>query len=557
MYRVLIVDDETYVVDWLSVLLESRTEPEFDVCRAYSASEALGWLNRAKIDIIVTDIRMPEMSGITLAEKVRQNWPQCKVILLTAYSEFDYAYEAIKNNVIGYILKTEDDERILSEVDKAVALLDSEMKNFELLDQVQNQINNSMSVICKEIIYGILNEDGYRLPELFEQLKIIGADITAEKSFIIFIGRIENKLSDIDIVERYRQLSSVQKTVEQYFDRYFFCNCVEYALNKIVWLMQVKSDGVLETKDSANVDGHEVVFATGMLETVQHSCMDTSGLCVSFILHGGKLEAEQLSEKFHSLDRLFDLHVVGKNGFIINDTAIAVPAADEVSVTLYSKEFGMTNISAKLKICLENNSREEYLAELEKITGWLEKQTSWYSNAALENYYSVALAIISYINQRNLSEKVESRIALNRLFKPTSAGTWNNVTDYLRSLSIILFDLQEENEGQLSNNIVRFLHKYIKENITGDVSLVRLSEVSGYNASYLSRFFKESTGETLNDYICRHKLNKIRELMDDESLNIGDVAAKAGFDSRTYFNRFIKRVTGMSPQEYRGHLPRG
>ena len=80
MYRILIVDDEPYVVDWLSSLLEMKTEFELDICLAYSAEEALNWLKRAKIDIIITDIQMPEMSGIELAQEVRKNWPQCKVI---------------------------------------------------------------------------------------------------------------------------------------------------------------------------------------------------------------------------------------------------------------------------------------------------------------------------------------------------------------------------------------------------------------------------------------------------------------------------------------------
>ncbi len=440
MYRILIVDDENYVVDWLSSILEARTEPELDICRAYSAAEALGWLNRAKIDIVITDIRMPEMNGIALAQKVRQNWPQCKVILLTAHAEFDYAYEAIENDVIGYILKTEDDERILSEVDKAVSLLDREMKNLELLEQVQNQIKNSMSVIRKEILYRILTEDGNRVPEFFEQLKIIDEDASMDKPFILFIGRIENKRSESDIVEKFRQFSSVQKTAEQYLDGYFYCHCVEYALDKIAWLLQAKDDGPPELKERPSTGGYEFVFAMGMLETVQRSCMDTYGLRVSFVIHEEQIGAKSISAGFKALDKLLDLHMAEEAGFVINDKAMVLPTADE---------------------------------------------------------------------------------------------------------------------GRFSNNIVRFLRDYIHGNITGDVSLVRLSEVSGYNASYLSRFFKETTGERLNEYICREKLSKIREFMEDEKLNIGEIAEKAGFESRTYFNRFMKRVTRMSPQEYREHILRG
>lgn len=560
MYRVLIVDDEKYVVDWLSTLLESQTEPEMDVCRAYSAAEALNWLNRAKIDIVVTDICMPEMSGITLAEKVKRNWPGCKVILLTAHAEFDYAYEAIKNNVISYILKTEDDVRILAEVHRAVELLDSEMKNLELLGQVHEQLSESISVIRKEIILNILKGDCAEQENLFDQLENIGAGISPEMPFILFAGRIENSLPGMNIVERFRQFNSIEKIVEQYLRKYMDGHFVEYGFNRIVWLMQPKNETGIEAHDTetAGITGHEAVFAGGMLETIQQSCMEMQGISISFVLHGAPLHAKQLAESFHSLERLLNLHTSQTAGIVITDTALADSTARGSSVNeIYPEMYCMPNIVERLKSCLENNRQEEFMAELERIAEELKKNTSWHSNAALENYYSVAIAIFSFINQRKLAEKIAFRIGLYGLFQPYIAGSWSKAADYLRRLAEILFELQKESEGLISNNVIRFLREYISGHISEDISLVRLSEVSGYNASYLSRFFRENTGVTLNEYISRQKVNKIKELMNNGSLNISDVASKAGFESRTYFNRFVKKATGMSPQELRNFLLRG
>jgi len=558
MYRVLIVDDEDFVVDSLSDMLESRSEPELDVCCAYSAAEAIGWLDRAKIDIVITDIQMPEMSGIALAEKVRLNWPQCKIIFLTAHAEFDYAYKAIKNNVVGYILKTEEDECILAEVDKAIMLLDKEMKNFELLGQVQDQLKSSMSVIRKEITLSILKEDCDNPLELFEQLKNIGSGILAEKPFIMFTGRIENGLSGFNIVERFRKFSSVEKTVAKYFDEYFYCDSVEYSFNKIVWLVQLKNDKFSKSEESAAIAGHETVFVAGMLETVQQSCMDTCGICISFILHGALLDASRLPKNFQSMDLLMNLHATTSDGFIITDTAPVASITDEVFFEAsYPGEQETRNISEKLKTCLENSMYAEYMAELEKITLRFEKCTSWHSNAAMESYFSVAVTIMAFINQRKLIGKIAFRGGINGLFQPQSTGSWRNAAEYLRHISEILFELQREDDGRLSNNIIHFLRQYICEHIAEDISLVRLSEVSGYNTKYLSRLFRESTSETLNDFICRQKINRIKELMNNKSLSISDIASQAGFEYRTYFNRFIRKNTGLSPREFREHLLRG
>lgn len=556
MYRLLIVDDENYIVDSLSTMFESRKEHELDVYRAYSAEEALGWLNRAKIDIIITDIKMQEMSGVELAKKVKLNWPHCKIIFLTAYAEFDYAYEAIRNNVIGYILKTENEKCILAEVDKAIELLDKEVQNLELMEHVQEHFNSSLTVIRKEIISNILKENYHNLPELFEQLKSTGTGFAAGTPFLMVIGRIENSIPiSEDIVGRFRQFSSIQKTLERYFGKYYILECVEYALNKIVCLMQLRDCESPDNGEIAAIAGYEAVFVAGMLETVQQTCMNTANICISFILHGVGLSAGQLPDTFQSMNRFMKLHSTENSGFILTDTA---PEISKEKNTLVELEHGRKQVipdnAEKLKTCLENGSRDVYMEEFGKIAMALGSFNSWHNNAAWEIYYSVAGVILSFINQRNLEDKLSLRISLNIIQNPRLADSWNNVAEYLQKVSEDLFDLLKTEQQESSGNIVHFLKEYILKHITEDVSLIKLSEVSGYNAIYLTRVFKKNTGETINEYIFRKKLGVIKELMADKSLSIGDVAERAGFEYRSYFNKFLKKTTGMSPQEFRKHL---
>lgn len=560
MYRVLIVDDEAYVVDWLSSLLESQMEPELDVCRAYSAEEALNWLNRAKIDIVITDICMPEMNGIKLAEKVNQNWPQCKVIMLTAHAEFDYAYESIKNNVISYILKTEEDEGILREVNKAICLLDKELTNLQLLDDMQEKIKKSTSELEKEILLGILQSEKGGSEELWEQLESIGVNIVPDRRFLLIIGRTESNRTDKNIVKRYRQLSAIKKIAEHYFKKHLHYYPVEYEVNRIAWIIQPNSKEVDQEDDTVStIDSSQtIIFTKGMLETIQQSCMETLGIAISFVIHHELIEAYQLSEKFQDLNNLMNLHGTDKAGFVISDNNLKGSVSEEEYFPDASFDIKIIhNINDKLKSCLDNARQDEFMTELDGICKELEKCKSWHSHIANENYYSVAIAIIGHINQRKISSKIAFKIGMHELFNPHSTGSWSNAASYLRRLSKVVFEIQEEFEGDLSNNTIRFLKNYINEHICEDISLVKLSEVTGYNASYISRFFKESTGNTLNDYISRRKLNKIKELMLKDDLNISDIALKAGFGSRTYFNRFMKKVSGMSPQEFREHIRHG
>ena len=128
MYRLLIVDDEKEILDWLTELFQETAEMDLDVYKAASGQAALDILNRTKIDIVLTDIRMPGLSGLQLLERIRGRWPLCRVIFLTGYNEFDYVYSAIKYDGVGYLLKTEEDEVILNTVRQAVNELDGRMQ---------------------------------------------------------------------------------------------------------------------------------------------------------------------------------------------------------------------------------------------------------------------------------------------------------------------------------------------------------------------------------------------------------------------------------------------
>ena len=91
MYRILIVDDEATITDSLVNLVQTSLE-QVDVYPAYSAKQALAYVQRAGFDILVTDIQMPGMNGIELLERVNQILPQCRTLFLSGHDDFDYAY---------------------------------------------------------------------------------------------------------------------------------------------------------------------------------------------------------------------------------------------------------------------------------------------------------------------------------------------------------------------------------------------------------------------------------------------------------------------------------
>lgn len=119
MYRLLIVDDEIDNVYWLEEMFQYDLKEELEIHTAVSGKEALELLNRIRFDVVLTDIKMPGMTGMELYDRIRENWPACKVIFLTAYPQFEDIYRVSQDKDVKYILKSEEEKVIKATVEEA------------------------------------------------------------------------------------------------------------------------------------------------------------------------------------------------------------------------------------------------------------------------------------------------------------------------------------------------------------------------------------------------------------------------------------------------------
>lgn len=124
MYRILVVDDEEMITDSLATMLQETKEFELDVYKAYSGTEALEILNKYRMDVVISDICMPQMNGIDLVSKIREKWPKCQVIFQSGYDDFKYAQQAIRHKVAHYILKSEGDENLLAAIGECIKTIE-------------------------------------------------------------------------------------------------------------------------------------------------------------------------------------------------------------------------------------------------------------------------------------------------------------------------------------------------------------------------------------------------------------------------------------------------
>lgn len=401
IFQILIVDDEPHVVDAIRGILEQEPEVDLEVHTAFRGQQALKLCQQYPISLLITDIRMPDMSGLELARQVRQLTPDCNVILLTAYSDFTYAYEGIQLHASDYILKTEDKQIIRSRIFKILGTMEQELRHRSWLESARES-NPISDRLCKKLL----------MPQRSSQ---------QEEAFT---------------------------------------------------LLGFRETGFPLLLMTAKTPSHIPIQA----DILQKSLMR----CLSGrITH---LCASTISENVCSLVLSLD-----PKGYAITGTWLMVT---------------MERIQALYTATTQAECAILYSYPIDNLD-------------QLSGKYQIAARYLE-------AERFDACVKV--------------ISDVKKESPLVT---------------IHFVKRYVKEHLNQDLSLSQISVVTGYNPTYLSRLFKEQTGETLNRYISRKRMEYIAQLMRDPQISMQQIMDAAGFATRSYFNQFVKKETGLTPKQYR------
>lgn len=558
MYRMLIVDDEAIIADGLQEVFQSLDTIELDVYKAYSGDDALKILDKVRMDIVLTDIRMPGIDGLQLMKEIRERWPQCKVIFLTGYDEFEYVYTAIQYEGVNYILKTEGYSKIISVVESVVSEIELSLKNEELLRKAQEQLDKTTDLLQRDYFNGILKGEVPMLAINEQQFEELGIPLKANFPVLMLLGSIDEGMFKVSSYsENYKRLYSVRLISEQYFSSHVTSVCVVNANSYVIWFIQPHEDMINKMPGEQLWNG-VVTFVKENLELVQNACRETLGISISFVLDDAPVKWGKILHRFSVLKMIINYRIGNGQGYGIQLTgkSIAKEEFDESRIEKAEQYHMMWYKIESMANYLENGNKKAFNEVFEEFAVRLKQTDSIHNIQAQNLYYSLALVFYSHINQWNLVEKVAFEINLEKLMQVNRFKSWDEAVAYLYNLKDILFDIQDFEQEKRAEDVIDWLKSYIYRNIhdQDELSLVRLADQVHFNPSYLSRLFKQKTGLNLSDYISDIRVQKAKELLQDMNMKIYEVAQALGYSSSANFVRFFRKATEISPQEYRDIL---
>lgn len=513
MYKILIVDDEIAEREGIKFLISDYNLP-LDVIEAKNGDEAWVYLQNNKVDIIFTDIKMPFMDGLELTSNIRKNNSKAKIIIYSAYDQFEYAKEAIRLNVLHYILKPVCVEEFIEVMNKVIKLCDEDAKREIDEKNIQENISKFKSYEKERILLDIVN--GVKIDGDFI-LRMHQAGINFQnKAIKLILFEFSNKFFD-------KESSSFKNILRQFIkNEYEYVNLNEH--QSVIFIPQNVTIGVdMDSMDICN--------------DIKDKIIDLFDVQLCIVVGKWIYNIEDISHNFIGMEQATDYK------FFLEGSAVLYYQENSVRII----NSGENNDEVLKKIYKSIDINDYYSTEK-----WMEiyfdalKQNGKLSSIFVK-YTSMDIAkkLIEKLNKESTQRINESA---ENIFRS------NTLNELKKQIISLLFELKNENvnaDEELSSKAVRDALQIIHENYMKDISLEFISEKVYISPGYLSNIFTKATGQSLIKYLTSYRLKKAKQLLNDTNMKIVDVAKSVGYLNVSYFCWVFKAYYQITPSKYR------
>jgi two-component system response regulator YesN len=535
MYRLLIVDDEPFTVDGLYEMLSNTTGFDLDIYKAYSAEEAIHRLSRTKMDIVLSDIRMPEVDGLQLQSWIRAQWPRCKVIFLTGINDIQYAQQAQRSGSIDYILKTEGDEVILASIRKAIDAIQDELLNEDVLIRAKSKLKEVQLMLRKEWFMTMLEQGDPNEENLPARLRDLDTSLDAREKILLVCGRVDRWNEKYNMSDQTLLLYAIQNIAEEFMEKVIMLP-VMLDNSYFVWLIQPKYADELEWNETS-------LYVQGTLESIQQTCKSLLNLPISVISQREPLVWQDISRTFIKLKQQLILGIGnGEEMNLVYNEEEAEPAVELSGLTLQ-----------RIESAVEMGKEQLYRDLIAELYQRLPNRFSIY----VQVYYAIAVILLNKWNKLHRFSQANDgydESVVDKLLNVNGHKSKELAFQYLSESGAAIIQLGKNVQDDRTERIIQKLNRYIAEHLDKDLSLAVLAEAVYLNPSYLSNMYKIHTGRNISEYITEMRLEKAKFLLAETQAKVQEIGSAIGFETAGYFTRFFKKHVGVTPQEFRSRL---
>ncbi len=499
MKKVMIVEDEELILQGIRNILDWESLGLDVVHLAHDGTDALQMWEKEPVHIVVTDISMPEMDGLTLLRKIREKDEQVCFIILTGYDEFDYAREAIRLGVENYILKPVNEEELERQLRETVQKLEEQdKKRLQYIDEKTQWMH---------FLNGKAEKEEY--------------------------GKYEKILNLTEGHEIYN--TAVMKwNAEELKEKKIAEVLVELKKDNRLKIVHLPPDNLLMVTAAAETDEDGILEYFLELQNRIESRFDI----MTFIGVGSSFHSiEQLPESYKSAKKLQKYLIIEGYGSCIGQKQIRERKTEDVHMD--------EALLRKYILKKEKDQAVDYIEDL--FISNIRK------DASAGSLYQTAVKMAVLLQDIKKEYKLES----DRFYDLTELiETIFSADDILGIKAAFVSEITEIMECMHEENtqytpVVRQLIAEVQHNYKEDMNLKTFAYKYHMNASYLGQIFQKEVGCSFAQYLSNTKNGIAKNLILNTNMKINDIAKEVGYPDSSYFYRKFKQCYGVSPASLR------
>ncbi len=506
MRKVLVADDERIERKGITSLLMLE-DYELEIMEAANGKAALELVKQKKPDILISDIKMPFMDGLELMDEVRKICPDMAIIVVSGYSDFSYAKEAIKNGAMGYVLKPVDPDEFHDTFEKSMAYLEEKeqnqetaQKNQDFLEQyfLQRYINTGKQEVMEKAA-GVVDVTWW---------KNVGRMILLEATADCFENEDEenNENGDFETL-----LANELKIPFHYLN------------------MRAASSLLFFGKDQ-KID--YFVLAKHIHEFTKN------------LWDGGVLSyvavSSPLGEELNIPGACQELEMLMENRYYRSNEYIFMPDSNWEERDNYDLTVEMLHKMEEDVQLHDINHLWEHFRKFEEEKERGAKFSYIFMKFACSNVVKLMYEEMNYTLEK-CAQIVEEMY---------QSGTIDDVVDILENTISLYEETMFSNKSSARNEVEK-VKSYIYAHYQEELSVEILGNAVYLSPGYLSYIFKQETGDGLSHFIRQFRLEKAKELLRTTNKKIVQICQETGFTNVSYFCKSFREYYGCSPDQFR------
>lgn len=534
--RLLIEEDELWLRKRLVSTIDWSSYGISEVYEAEDGGEALEIALKEKPDIVITDIRMPELSGIDLMKKLNENSIFSKMIVVSGYDDFEYAQGALRMGAINYLLKPVDEEELLDSVKRCVEELKKEKNKETVFDKQSAASEMLMEHIYEDLIFETSEK---RTEELLQKLSRKEIGFPFQSAAVVNMQVREHTFFVNDKVK------SDMWSVYQWLRRNLQEDCYEcqylYMRGSQIVLLLFGDD--LEAKFMERVEN----WVQLILEALQKE------LNISLFMAAG-----DVTDDFSGIHRSYEMaqkKIKEKRAEEKRILALRNQETEQELNTRFDDVYGEYDFKLLIKE-IRNGDSEKAQTELQAILQSSSRRLQSADMMKLQLFYMnfinrIAGACLPECEAYADELAMQCMTVMRELIYIGSDTIVTEMWDCLRKFVEKLVEVYQENNGKRKHWMIDQVLQYVEENYNTALSTRDIAGRFFMNTSYFSKLFHEQMGCTFSNYLINVRVEKAKMMLTQTNMKLYDIAEAVGYTNVQYFSTIFKEKEGLTPSAFR------